>query len=61
MASGGMNSSGPLAAGGSDAVIAKARKFEQGNDYARAIEAYLSLGPSEASNPDVLQQVRAAG
>lgn len=57
MASGGMGS-GPLGGGGggSDAIIAKARKFEQNNDYARAIESYLSLGPQDTNNMDTLQQ-----
>ena len=58
MASGGMGS-GPLGAGaggGADALIQKARKFEQGNDYARAIEAYLGIGQGDTSNLDVLQQ-----
>ena len=50
-------SSGPNSGGGNaDAVIAKARKFEQGNDYARAIEAYLSLTAADSPNPDTLQQ-----
>ena len=31
------------AAPSADAVINKARAFERNNDYARAIEAYLSL------------------
>lgn len=58
MASGGMGS-GPLGAGaggGADALIQKARKFEQGNDYARAIEAYLAIGQGDTGNLDVLQQ-----
>ncbi len=55
---GGNSSSGPGGGGGNaDAIIAKARKYEAGNDYARAIEAYLSLTPADASSPDTLQQV----
>lgn len=42
---------------GPDTVIAKAKKFEQGNDYARAIETYLSLSQQDTSNIDVLEQV----
>lgn len=35
-----MSQSGPAS---TDSVINKARAFERNNDYARAIEAYLSL------------------
>ncbi len=34
---------GGAGAPSADAVISKARAFERNNDYARAIEAYLSL------------------
>ncbi len=44
---------------GTDATIAKARKFEAGNDYARAIETYLSLTTADTNNLDVLEQVGA--
>lgn len=45
------------AVGGPDSIISKARKFEAGNDYARAIETYLSIGTADTTNLDVLQQV----
>ncbi len=47
-----------MADSGADGIISKARKFEQGNDYARAIETYLSIGPQDTTNIDVLEQVR---
>uniref|UniRef100_A0A7S0YIK8 Intraflagellar transport protein n=1 Tax=Polytomella parva TaxID=51329 RepID=A0A7S0YIK8_9CHLO len=43
--------------GGTDGVIAKAKGFERAHDYARAIEAYLSLGPSDSPNLDLLERV----
>jgi intraflagellar transport protein 172 len=55
MASG--NNAGPATGGGvaTDAVIQKARKYEADNDYARAIETYLSLRPGDGNN-DTLEQ-----
>ena len=52
--------SGQGAGGGSggasaDAVINKARGFERNNDYARAIETYLSLTAQDTSNQDQLE------
>ncbi|KAJ9515621.1 hypothetical protein QJQ45_021684, partial [Haematococcus lacustris] len=41
---------------GPDSILAKARKFEQGNDYARAIETYLSLSEADTGNVDILEQ-----
>ncbi len=55
-------SSGPAVGGtggGADAIVQRARKYEQGNDYARAIETYLSVSQQDTSNIDVLEQVRA--
>ena len=42
---------------GPDVIIAKAKKFEAGNDYARAIETYLSITTSDTNNMDALEQV----
>jgi hypothetical protein len=45
---------------GADAVISKAKAFERGHDYAKAIETYLSLTSESTSNLDALEQVRPA-
>lgn len=45
-----------VGAGGAEAAVARARAYERGNDYARAIEAYLSLSPADTNNLDALQQ-----
>jgi hypothetical protein len=50
------SSVGNGAAGGTEAAVARARAFERGNDYARAIDAYLSVTPAETNNLDALQQ-----
>lgn len=42
---------------GPEATMAKAKAYERGNDYARAIETYLSLTTDNCQNHDVLQQV----
>lgn len=48
---------GPNVAGsGLDQVVAKARAFEKGNDWARAIETYLSVTPQDSANTDALQR-----
>lgn len=44
------------AAGGTDAVLNKAKAYERGNDYARAIETYLSLSQRDTNNLDALEQ-----
>lgn len=41
-------------AGGADPV-ARAQAFERGNDFARAIDAYLSLTPADVESVDALQ------
>lgn len=45
-----------VGAGGAEAAVARARAFERGNDFARAIEAYLSVTPADTNNLDALQQ-----
>eukprot|EP00955_Chlamydomonas_euryale_P116459 366417-Chlamydomonas_euryale.AAC.27 len=55
MASGGPAGPTPDGGANADAVIAQARKYEAGNDYARAIEAYLSLSPKDSPNVDTLE------
>ncbi|EFJ49307.1 intraflagellar protein IFT172 [Volvox carteri f. nagariensis] len=50
----GSGGGGP-AAPSADAVINKARAFERNNDYARAIEAYLSLTAQDSTNHDQLE------
>lgn len=57
-ASAGTAKATPAQLAGPDAIIAKARRYEEGNDYARAIETYLSLTTEVTSNLDVLEQVR---
>jgi hypothetical protein len=48
---------GPNVAGsGLDQVVAKARAFEKGNDWARAIETYLSVTAQDSANTDALQR-----
>lgn len=54
--SGGNLGPGVGPSGGANATIAKARKFEQGNDFARAIETYLSLTTADTTDVDLLQQ-----
>jgi hypothetical protein len=39
-----------------EAAVAKARGFEHGNDFARAIDAYLSVQPGDSGSADALQQ-----
>jgi hypothetical protein len=52
-----MASSMPAVAGGGlEAAVARAQAYERGNDFARAIEAYLSLSPADTNNMDALQQ-----
>lgn len=41
---------------GSDTVLNKAKAYERGNDYARAIETYLSLSTRDTNNLDALEQ-----
>jgi hypothetical protein len=45
-----------VAGGGLEAAVARAQAYEHGNDFARAIEAYLSLSPADTNNLDALQQ-----
>ncbi|GAX77698.1 hypothetical protein CEUSTIGMA_g5141.t1 [Chlamydomonas eustigma] len=56
LASGANSGSGPAGGGGADIILAKARKHEQDNDYARAIETYLSVSTQHTDNLDTLQQ-----
>lgn len=52
-----MASSMPAAgAGGTQAAVARGRAYEQGHDYARAIDAYLSVEPADSSDLGALQQ-----
>lgn len=44
-------------AAGAEGTIAKAKQFERNNDYARAIETYLSLTIADTQNHDALEQV----
>ncbi|KAF5830572.1 intraflagellar protein IFT172 [Dunaliella salina] len=46
----------PVAAAGPDTIIAKARKYQSNNDFARAIETYLSLSTNDTPNIDMLEQ-----
>ncbi|MEW5300130.1 MAG: hypothetical protein WDW38_002966 [Sanguina aurantia] len=55
LASAASNSSSSAPAG-ADSVVAKAKAFERNNDYARAIEAYLSLTKNDTANFDSLEQ-----
>ncbi|GMH45662.1 hypothetical protein BSKO_13619 [Bryopsis sp. KO-2023] len=43
--------------GAPDATMAKAKAFERGHDYARAIETYLSLTTDNCMNYDALQKL----
>jgi hypothetical protein len=36
--------------------LARAQAYERGNDFVRAVDAYLSLTPADVENLDVLQQ-----
>jgi hypothetical protein len=36
--------------------LARAQALERGNDFVRAVDAYLSLTPADVENLDVLQQ-----
>jgi hypothetical protein len=36
--------------------LARAQAFERGNDFVRAVDAYLSLTSADVENQDVLQQ-----
>jgi hypothetical protein len=36
--------------------LARAQAFERGNDFARAVDAYLALTPADVESADVLQQ-----
>mmetsp|Transcript_26109 Transcript_26109/g.57041 ORF Transcript_26109/g.57041 Transcript_26109/m.57041 type:complete len:1764 (+) Transcript_26109:195-5486(+) len=56
LASGQNKSSSSASVAGPDSIIAKAKKFEQNNDYARAIETYLSLTTADTNNHDALEQ-----
>ena len=40
-----------------DAIVAKAKGYVKNNDYARAIETYLSLTVNDTANHDALEQV----
>lgn len=42
---------------GPEATMAKAKAYERGHDYARAIETYLSLTTDTCTNYDALQKV----
>lgn len=42
--------------GGADSLMAQGKAYERGNDFARAIETYLSLSTADTNNVDVLQQ-----
>jgi hypothetical protein len=44
------------ASGALEAAITKARNFERGNDYARAIDTYLDVSQQDSSNVDALAQ-----
>lgn len=37
-------------------ALTRAQTFERGNDFVRAVDAYLSLTPADVENLDVLQQ-----
>jgi hypothetical protein len=37
-------------------ALTRAQTFERGNDFVRAVDAYLSLTPANVENLDVLQQ-----
>ena len=37
-------------------ALTRAQTFERGNDFVRAVDAYLSLTPADVGNLDVLQQ-----
>lgn len=41
---------------GSADGLARAQAYERGNDFVRAVDAYLSLTPADVENQDVLQQ-----
>uniref|UniRef100_A0A7S3QV19 Intraflagellar transport protein 172 homolog n=1 Tax=Dunaliella tertiolecta TaxID=3047 RepID=A0A7S3QV19_DUNTE len=56
LAAGGGATAAPVAAAGPDSIIAKARKFQSNNDFARAIETYLSLSTNDTPNLDILEQ-----
>ena len=43
--------------GGPESIMARAKAFERGHDYARAIETYLSLTTDTCTNYDALQKV----
>lgn len=45
-----------VGANGAEAAVTRARAFERGNDFARAIDAYLSASPADTKNLDALQQ-----
>jgi hypothetical protein len=41
---------------GSSSGLARAQAFESGNDFARAVDAYLALTPGDVESLDALQQ-----
>lgn len=44
------------AGGGAAGSLARAQVFERGNDFVRAVDAYLSLTPADVESLDILQQ-----
>jgi hypothetical protein len=50
-----------VGAGAGHSLMAKAQQYEKDNDYARAIETYLSMSTQDTTNVDVLEQVRERG
>lgn len=50
------SSVGSMGSGGTEGAVARARAFERGNDFARAVDTYLSVTPADSNNLDALQQ-----
>lgn len=47
---------GAGSAAGAQAVIARAQAYERGNDWARAIETYMQLGPGDSPDVELLAE-----